>query len=170
MPSKYRAEPNMPGTIWAPPETWPEREPMRMSPRISSMVNNKSGSGRQNAWYITDNHDSSTLAGDNAMDLTQRFLGKLRIGQDTITFSVLSQHHNGLELVLHDDVIKWKPLLRYWPFVREIHRSPVTSPHKGQWRGTLMFSLICARINGWVNNPETADLRRHHAHYDVIVM
>ena len=34
----------------------------------------------------------------------------------------------------------------------------------------LMFSLICARINGWVNNRETGDLRRHHAHYDVIVM
>ena len=29
------------------------------------------------------------------------------------------------------------------------------SPHKGQWRGTLMFSLIYAWINGWVNNQET---------------
>ena len=37
-----------------------------------------------------------------------------------------------------------------WPFVRGIHRSPVNSPHKGQWRGALMFSLICAGINGWV--------------------
>ena len=33
---------------------------------------------------------------------------------------------------------------RYWPFVRWIHRSPVNSPHKGQWRGALIFSLICA--------------------------
>ena len=32
------------------------------------------------------------------------------------------------------------------------------------------FSLICARINGWVNNREAGDLRRHRAHYDVIVM
>ena len=48
----------------------------------------------------------------------------------------------------HDDVIKWKHFPRYWPFVREIHRSPVNFPHKGQWRGALMFSLICARING----------------------
>ena len=23
---------------------------------------------------------------------------------------------------------------RYWPFVRGIHRSPVNSPHKDQWR------------------------------------
>ena len=71
---------------------------------------------------------------------------------------------------LHDDVIKWKHFPRYWPFVRGIHRSPVNSPHKGQWRGALMFSLICAWINGWVNNREACDLRRHHAHYDVIVM
>ena len=33
-----------------------------------------------------------------------------------------------------------------------------------------MFSLICARINGWVNNREAGDLRRYRAHYDVIVM
>ena len=32
---------------------------------------------------------------------------------------------------------------RYWLFVRGIHRSPVNSPHKCQWRGALMFSLIC---------------------------
>ena len=70
----------------------------------------------------------------------------------------------------HDDVIKWKHFPRYWPFVRGIHRSPVNSAHKGQWRGALMFSLICARINGWVNNCEAGDLRRHQAHYDVIVM
>ena len=49
-------------------------------------------------------------------------------------------------------------------------RSPVNSPHKGQWRGALMFSLICAWINGWVNNREAGDFRRHRAHYDVIVM
>ena len=43
-----------------------------------------------------------------------------------------------------DDVIKWKHFPRYWPFVRGIHRSPADSPNKGQWRGALMFSLICA--------------------------
>ena len=74
-----------------------------------------------------------------------------------------------IELV-HDDAIKWKPFPRYWPFVRGIHRSPVNSPHKGQWHGALMFSLICTWINGWVNNREASDLRRHHAHYDVNVM
>ena len=70
----------------------------------------------------------------------------------------------------HDDVIKWKHFPRYWPFVREIHRSPVNFPHKGQWRGALMFALIYVWINGWVNNREAGDLRRNHTHYDVMVM
>ena len=50
--------------------------------------------------------------------------------------------------------------------------SPVTggSRHKGQWRRTLMFSLICVWINGWVNNSEAGDFRRYRAHYDVTVM
>ena len=48
---------------------------------------------------------------------------------------------------------------------------PVNSTHKGQWRGALMFSLICARINNWVNNRKAGDLmRRHLGHYDVNVM
>ena len=70
----------------------------------------------------------------------------------------------------NDDVIKWKHFPRYWPFVRGIHRSPVNSTHKGQWRGALMFSSICAWINAWVNNRKTGDSRHHRAHYDVIVM
>ena len=61
-------------------------------------------------------------------------------------------------------------LYNYWPFARGVHRSPVDSPHKGQRRGALMFSLICAWINSWVNNREAGNLRRHHAHYDVSVM
>ena len=59
----------------------------------------------------------------------------------------------------HDDVIKWKHFLRYWPFV-----------HKGHWRRALMFSLIWAWINDWVNSREAGDLRRRRAHCDVILM
>ena len=51
--------------------------------------------------------------------------------------------------------------------VRGIHRSPVNSPYKGQRRGALMFSL---RPNGWVNHGEAGALRRHPAHYDVMLM
>ena len=50
---------------------------------------------------------------------------------------------------------------RYWPFVPVI---------KGQWHGALIFSLICAWINGWVSNCEVGDLRHQRAHYDVTVM
>ena len=78
--------------------------------------------------------------------------------------------YNLNSLSCHDDVIKWKHFPRNWPFVRGIHRSPVNSPHKGQWRGALMFTLICARIYGWVNTREAGDLRRYRLHYDVIVI
>ena len=76
--------------------------------------------------------------------------------------------HLSLQLVFinkssdNDDVIKWKHFPR--------HRSPVNSPHKGQWRGALMFSLICVWKNGLVNTREAGDLIRYRAHYDVIVM
>ena len=85
---------------------------------------------------------------------------------------LLAQHYSKYSwntcfntLVLtYDDVIKWTHFPRYWPFVRGIHRSPVNSPHKGQWRGALMFPLICVWIHGWVNNREAGDLRRYRAH------
>ena len=83
---------------------------------------------------------------------------------------ILPEQNGGHLTVFHDDVIKWKHFPRNWPFVRGIHRSPVYSPHKGQWRGALMFSLICVWINGWVNSGGAGDLRRYRTHYDVIVM
>ena len=73
-------------------------------------------------------------------------------------------------LELHDDDIKWKHFPRYLPFVRRIYWLPVNSPHKGQWRGALMFSLICAWTNGWAYTQDAGDLRHHRAQYDVTVM
>ena len=55
-------------------------------------------------------------------------------------------------------------------FVRGIHRSLVNSPHKGQWRGSLIFSLICVWANPSANHRDAADLRGHRAHYDVTIM
>ena len=66
-------------------------------------------------------------------------------------------------LSIHDDVIKWNHFSRCWPFVRGIHRSPVNSPHKRQWRGALIFFI-------WVNSRDAGDLRRHCDHYDVTGM
>ena len=60
---------------------------------------------------------------------------------------------------------------------------PVTDPLCGEFTGHRLIPLTKASdeelwcflwsapwINGWVNNPEAGDLRRHYAHYDVIVM
>ena len=74
------------------------------------------------------------------------------------------------ELSFHNDVIQWKHFLCYWPSVQGIQRSLVNSLHKGQWHWALMFSLICAWINGWENNHEAGDLKRHRAHYNVTLM
>ena len=71
---------------------------------------------------------------------------------------------------VHDDVIKWKHFPRYWPFVWGIHRSPVNSPYKGQWRGALMLYLICAWINCWMSTGKAGDLIRNRTHCDVTVM
>ena len=91
----------------------------------------------------------------------------------TESYKILTGHMAGPTVNFvqkyHDDIIKWKHFPRYWPIVRGIHQSPVNSPHKGQSHGALMFSLICAWINGWVNNHEASDLRCHRTHYDIIV-
>ena len=58
----------------------------------------------------------------------------------------------------HDDVIKWKYIPRYWPFVGGIRWSPVYSRHKGQWRRSMTFSLICAWTNGWTHHPDAGNL------------
>ena len=74
---------------------------------------------------------------------------------------------HGSVFLIHDDVIEWKHFPRYWPFVRGIHRSPVNSPHKGQWRGALMLSLIspCKRLSkrswGWWFETLSRPLLRH---------
>ena len=69
---------------------------------------------------------------------------------------------------------QWRYQMEIFPallaIVRGKHRTPVNSPHKGQCRGAVMFSLICPWINGWVNNREAGDLRRHGTHYDVTVI
>ena len=51
-------------------------------------------------------------------------------------------------------------------------KSPVTCdfPTQRQVARSFDFYLICVLINGWVNNREAGDLRRHRGHYDVAVM
>ena len=68
-----------------------------------------------------------------------------------------------LNLVSHDDVIKWKKFPRYWPYVREIHRSqrPVR-------RGFGVFFDLCVKQElskqqkiQWFKTPWLS-LWRHH--------
>ena len=80
-------------------------------------------------------------------------------------------------LIYHDDVIKWKHFPRYWPFGLRIHRSQVNSLHKGQWRATLMFSLIYAlnkrlgkQLWGWWFETPSCSSWRHWNVLTVMLM
>ena len=84
-----------------------------------------------------------------------------------ISFQLIDSVSN---IFRYDGVIKWKHSPLYWLSVGGIHRSPVNSPQKGQWRGALVFYLIWAWTNGSVNNRDAGDLRRHRDHYEVTVM
>ena len=86
-------------------------------------------------------------------------------------FTPTSVQHSStmwIKLTDHDDVIQWKHFPRYWSFVGRIYRSPVNSPHNGQWRGTLMFIFylrpnkrLCKQWWGcWFETP-SSPLWRH---------
>ena len=60
--------------------------------------------------------------------------------------------------------------MAWWRHQMDTFFRLVNFPHKGQSRGALIFSLICAWINGWINNREAGDFRRQQAQYDVTVM
>ena len=69
----------------------------------------------------------------------------------------------------HDDVIKWKHCSVTGPLCGEFtgHQSiPLT---KATWRGALMFPFH-AWTNGWANNRDAGDFRRHRSYYDVTVI
>ena len=133
---------------------------------VSRSVNNRNLKSLH--WYTLFRcGDDTIVVGVIVTSITAINMCILLRHEGCIRFLMLSTN---VIILYHDDVIKWKHLPRYWPFVWEIHRSPVQSPHKGQWHDALMFSLICVWINDWVNNREASDLRRYRAHYDVTVM
>ena len=72
--------------------------------------------------------------------------------------------------LFHDDVIKWKHFPRYWPFVLEFTGPRWIPLTKASDAELWCFLWSAPWINSWVNNREVGDLRRHRAHYDVIVM
>ena len=126
-------------------------------------------------WWVTRSHDNHFIkcyASCHYTSLTvcARFDTGICICKCVfiyVTFS-LWDNEEYLNVVLwwRHQMETFSALLALWA---GIYRSPVNSPHKDQWRGALMFSLIWARIVGWVNNREPGDLRRHSAPYDVTV-
>ena len=77
--------------------------------------------------------------------------------------------------------LPWHCSTPWWRYQMEIisallalcaGNSPVTDefPSQSPVTRSLDIFFICAWINGWVNNREAGDLRRHHAHYDVTVL
>ena len=141
------------------PTSWPDPYAFEQTVQLPVIYNAMMLMWRH--WWRTG-HSSGNILEYNRFRETS-FLQYHRLCK---TDNILGTHYHWV----HDDVIKWKHSPHYWPFVWGIHRSPVNSPHKGQWRGALMFSFICPWINGWVNNCEAGDLRHHRGHYDVIVM
>ena len=85
---------------------------------------------------------------------------------------------------IHGNAMLWEAFPQHCAeksLFRQPHRCMMTSSNgnifrvtgplcKGQWRGALVFSLICAWTNGWVNNRDAGDLGRHRSHYDVTIM
>ena len=77
------------------------------------------------------------------------------------------ESETGYLFLVHDDVIKWKYFPRYWPFARGIHRLPVNSPHKGQWRGALRFlwfalnKRLSKQWRGWWFETPSRSLWHH---------
>ena len=108
------------------------------------------------------------MARESQVKRNETFNKNRSISENDLQLWCLSEAY--MRYRIHDDVINWKHFPRYWPFMRGMHRSPVDSPNKGQWRGALILYLIFAWTNGWANNREPGNLRRHRAHYNVTVM
>ena len=51
---------------------------------------------------------------------------------------------------IHADIIKWKQIQRYWPFVRGIQRSPANSPHKGSVTRSF-YIFFDLHLNKWLS-------------------
>ena len=116
----------------------------------------------QPRWVKTDNGNSKTEHNNNVCLFYEIYVHQYQY--DT------NRGHGKCNLYGYMMTSSNGNIFRFWPFVRGIHRSPVNSSHKGQWRDAVMISLICVCINGWVNNREAGDLRRYRAHYDAAVM
>ena len=114
------------------------------------------GVNRHNIGFLFTIPEQSQRNGCFMAEHTERQLTPEKTNANAKVFSSMTWWHH-----------QWKHFLA---LCKGIHRSPVNSLHKGEWRGTLMSSLIFAWTNDWVNNRDAGDLRHHRAHYDVTVI
>ena len=111
-----------------------------------------------NIWRFADDIMKSVLLIHYVTVLTKSSIDK----------SVLVQLMAWHETNNHTKTNKWTAWWRHQmekfiallAFVWRILGLRVNSPHKGPWRGTLMFSLICTSTNDSVNNRDAGDLGR----------
>ena len=143
--------------------TWWQNEPMNQQPwnkhNLSELLRSPNQKGKCKHWYSC--HSSSDIARRVNMNLNARI--------------------NNIKIQLSTNCMpdSWEEHVPLWRHQMEIFstllalcagNSSVNSPHKGQWRGALMFSLMCVWTNSWSNNGYAGDLRRHHVHYEVTVI
>ena len=108
----------------------------------------------------------------NKKRITRIFVGELRNSVD-IAYLLVLTFYNGITWALRR-LTWWRHQMETFSSLLALcaGNSPVIVEVPAQRPVTLssMLSLICVWINDWVNNHEACDLRRHRAHYDVIVM
>ena len=139
-----------------------------------------------NIWIITvtsrechevSNNRQFDCSSYSLFSLTSKNTPKLRITRFFVGESIENYPHlppthpnkaTFMHMMMSSNQIKKSP--RYWPFVRGIHRWPANSTHKGQWHGALIFSLIYAWTNVWINTRDAGDFRRHRIYYDATAM
>ena len=64
----------------------------------------------------------------------------------------------------HVDVMKWKHFPRYWSFLC------VCGGGGGGGGGGIHWPPVDSQTNGWANNRDIGNFRRHSTHYDITVM
>ena len=99
--------------------------------------------------------------------VTRSYDGFFLAGRLSLCYATLHWHDNGTAGLARASFFHAAPplaSLQSFSALRQLGRPKAREP----W--PVWFSSICAWMNGWVNNHGAGDLRRHRAHYDVIVM
>ena len=131
---------------------------------------------QQTTWVMPDIDLKLIHVIGAALNLTQSQSYDFKTFVHTWVFLIWSR----LVIRIHDNVIKWKHLPRYlcegnspvtggFPSQRPVTRSFDVFLILFYWWHRFSF-LICAWTNGWANNQDDGDLRRHCAYYDITVM